>query len=380
MPARRIAIALATLLLIGDVRLTAIQPTAAAEGPTRNVLLPPGPGNPRNSEGDFIQLRGGRILFVYTRFTGGGGDHSAAHLAGRYSSDAGLTWTKEDATIVGNEGGWNVMSVSLLRLADRRIALFYLRKDSLNDCRPYLRISSDEAETWTDPKVCIDDEVAYYVLNNDRAVQLESGRLILPVALHNKADYEKPDWEGKITCYLSDDVGDSWRRSKSLLVGATPEGKRATLQEPGLIELDGGRLMMFCRTRSGSQYLSYSEDDGDTWSEFVPSSIISPCSPASIERIPKTGHLLLVWNNHQDVDDAHRGKRTPYNVALSRDEGRTWEKIKTLEDDPFGWYCYTAVDFLDDHVLLGHCAGIRKTTGGLATTQITRFSLDWLYK
>ena len=55
------------------------------------------------------------------------------------------------------------------------------------------------------------------------------------------------------------------------------------------------------------------------------------------------------------------------------------EKIKTLEDDPGGWYCYTAVMFVGDGVLLGHCAGQRKT-GGLALTQITRFSLDWLYR
>ena len=39
-------------------------------------LLPPGPGNARNSEGDFIQLKDGRILFVYTHFTGGGSDHA----------------------------------------------------------------------------------------------------------------------------------------------------------------------------------------------------------------------------------------------------------------------------------------------------------------
>ncbi|MFH1268364.1 MAG: sialidase family protein [Planctomycetota bacterium] len=106
----------------------------------------------------------------------------------------------------------------------------------------------------------------------------------------------------------------------------------------------------------------------------------TPPPAASIERIPKTSEVLLVWNNHQNVDDAPRGKRTRYNVAVSRDEGKTWKHTKTLEDDPDGWYCYTAVELLDDHVLLGHCAGNRKTTGGLAITQITRFSLDWLYK
>ena len=32
--------------------------------------LPPGPGNPRNSEGDFIELKDGRVLYAYSRFNG----------------------------------------------------------------------------------------------------------------------------------------------------------------------------------------------------------------------------------------------------------------------------------------------------------------------
>ena len=353
--------------------------TSAKDGVTRIVLLPPGPDNPRNSEGDFIRSGDGRVMFVYTHFTGGGGDHSAGHLAARYSSDGGRTWSSEDVIVVPNEGGWNIMSVSLLRLADGRIALFYLRKNSLTDCRPCLRFSGDEGKTWSQPKVCIEDQVGYYVLNNDRAVQLTGGRILLPVALHNTPQYEKPDWAGKIMCYLSDDAGGTWRRSKDQLIGTSAGGGRVTLQEPGVIELKDGRLMMFCRTTSGCQYVSYSTDRGESWSPFGPSEIISPCSPASIERIPSTGDLLLVWNNHHNVDAAHRGKRTPYNVAVSRDEGRSWEKVKTLEDDPHGWYCYTAVCFVGKDVLLGHCAGDRRKNG-LATTQITRFSVDWLYK
>ena len=73
------------------------------------------------------------------------------------------------------------------------------------------------------------------------------------------------------------------------------------------------------------------------------------------------------------------GKRTPFNIAISKDEGQSWKKIKNLASDPFGWYCYTAIEFLDKHVLLGHCAGNTKTGGGLSTTQITRLSYDWLY-
>ncbi len=101
------------------------------ESRTREVetvlQLPPGEGNPRNSEGDFLRLNDGRILFVYTHFTGGSGDHAEAYLAGRLSHDDGQTWESEDVLVLPNEGMMNTMSVSLRRLATGRIALFYLR-------------------------------------------------------------------------------------------------------------------------------------------------------------------------------------------------------------------------------------------------------------
>jgi hypothetical protein len=322
-------------------------------------LLPPGPGNPRNTEGSFVTLRDGRILYAYTRFSGGTGDHDAASIVGRYSSDGGRTWTGEDVPIVSGEGTMNVMSVSLLRLKDGRIALFYLRKNSISDCRPCMRHSLDEGRTWSDPAVCASNN-GYYVLNNDRAVQLRSGRIVLPVAYH-------PTTGGKFgslgiaMAFLSDDGGATWRSSRTRLESGSPD--RAGFQEPGVIELKHGRVMMFIRTQQGSQYLSFSSDGCDTWTEARPSDIHSPLSPASIERIPSTGDLLMVWNDHSAVDESFRanessgGKRTPLTVAVSRDEGRTWIRKRNLLDDPDGWYCYTAIHFHGPRVVLAFVSG-----------------------
>jgi len=98
--------------------------------------MPATPGNPRNSEGSFITLAHGDILFAYSRYTGESwSDHASADIATRVSHDAGKTWSSEDRILVANEGGCNVMSVSFLRLQDGRIALFYIRKNSFFDCR-----------------------------------------------------------------------------------------------------------------------------------------------------------------------------------------------------------------------------------------------------
>ncbi len=358
--------------------------TVGRDGVSRTLLLPPSKGNPRNSEGDFVQLNDGRIMFVYTHFTGGGGDHDSADLAARFSDDGGATWNDQDTIVVKNEGGMNVMSVSLLRLDNGEIALFYLRKNSTSDNHPYMRLSSDEGRTWSEPYAIIPESArGYYVLNNDRVVQLQAGprkgRLIVPVALHNGGGrLEKWTGHGHIMCYFSDDEGRTWRRSKSILVGRSPQGQPVQLQEPGVVELRDGGLLMFIRTDAGTQYFSRSKDAGDTWTEAEPGSLRSPLSPASIERIPATGDLLAVWNDHYDPKSKTSGNRTPLNVAISKDEGKTWIHRKTIEDDPDGWYCYTAIDFVGNRVLLGHCSG-GPGRGRLSTTQITSFDVAFLY-
>jgi hypothetical protein len=361
----------ATSVLLPPVIPTAL-PTPERSLVNRNILLPPGPGNPRNSEGDFIELTDGLIMFAYTRFTGGGRDQDAADIAARFSSDDGATWTTEDVTIVANEGLQNVMSVSLLRL-DQEIALFYLVKDSLADTRPMMRLSTDEGSTWSEPIEMIPDEqVGYYVLNNDRVIQLASGRLVAPVSQHASAD-RKWDAHGHIMYYLSDDAGRTWRRSKSVLRPDESGEGRVTFQEPGVVELSPDRLLSFIRTDAGTQYYANSKDGGETWTAPRPSSLRSPLSPASIERIPGTGDLIALWNNNS-LDS----RRTPFNVAISRNDGQTWESTKILEDDPDGWYCYTAIMFRGNRVLLGHVAGDRDE-GKLSTTQITSFDVNWLY-
>ena len=344
-------------------------------GKTIALRLEPGENNPRNSEGDFIELKDGRILFVYSHyFAGRGGDHDPAYLAGRYSSDGGKTWTSEDVKIVDREGTMNVMSVSLLRLKTGEIALFYLRKNSETDCIPMVRFSYDEAQTWSEARECITDKEGYFVLNNNRVIQLKNGRLLMAVNLYNIAEGSTLP-KGSLWSYYSDDNGKTWISGELV-----PNPENFLTQEPGIVELKNGNVLMIIRSNIGVQGISYSEDKGQTWSPVARSNIKSPVSPASIERIPSTGDLLLVWNNNGGDDPAIKGKRTPLTVAISKDEGKSWEKIKNIEDDPDGWYCYIAIHFTDKDVLLGHCAGNRPQKTGLAVTQITKLSLDWIYQ
>jgi hypothetical protein len=358
--------------------------------------LPASPGNPRNSEGAFVTLGDGRILFAYSRYYGDSwADEATARICGRVSADGGRTWPDRDAVIVENEGRRNVMSVSLLRLRDGRIGLWYLRKNGIADCRAWLRVSRDEGRSWSRPRLCI-PAPGYFVVNNDRVVQLRSGRLIIPASCHRsklppsrdpERMYAGFDSRGIALFFLSDDGGRSWRESRDWW--ALPARSGSGLQEPGVVELADGRLRAFCRTDLGWQYEMLSDDGGETWTPPQASDFRSPCSPLSIKRIPATGDLLAVWNDHSgrlapvspdgSGDAQTSWGRTPLVCAISRDEGRTWGGHKLLESDPSRGFCYTAIHFTDDAALLAYCCGGGGRSAVLQDLRVRRVALSWLY-
>ena len=339
------------------------------------LVIEPSEEAPRNSEGSIIQLEDGRFFLAYTRFTGGGADNSTAQIVGRSSEDGGRSWS-DDRLMVDTEGRENVMSVSFLRLDSGEILLFYAVKNGWDDCKLYVRRSKDELETLSD-RVCTVPHEGYHVINNDRVVQLSSGRLIVPAAYHPCTDGTREGWSsrGISMCFLSDDGGYTWRKGRSEL--AAPAECKSGLQEPGVVERTDGCVYMWMRTDMGCQFESYSEDGGDTWIDAQPSPMMSPVSPASIKRVPWGKDLLLVWNDHSGNHPFPAGRRTPLCVALSSDEGQTWRKSKVLEGDPEGWYCYISITFTQDSAILGYCAGDTKV-GGLNRLKVTQIQRDWL--
>ncbi len=334
----------------------------------------------RNSEGSFVTLNSGKILFIYTQFFGGEGDHSAARLVSVESEDQGKTWSQTPKVLLENPGGANVMSVSLLRLKSGRIAFFYLLKNTWLDCRPHVRFSDDEGQTWSEPVRMI-EAPGYFVLNNDRVIQLSSGRLIAPLAFH-RARVSNPDSHTAFDSraiglwVISDDEGKTWKEAPQWLSLPVPTTKSG-LQEPGVVELADGGLLAWFRTDQGVQYEARSADQGKTWTPVTPGQMKSPTSPATIERLPGSGDLLGVWNDHSGQFPMVKDKRTPLVVAISKDGGASWVQPRLIESDPEGWYCYTAIHFTQDAVLLAYCAGDSKV-GGLNRLRMRRIPLKEL--
>ena len=340
------------------------------------------PEHPRNSEGAFVTLKSGRILFLFSQFVGGTSDFSPCQIAQMSSDDQGRTWT-EPKVLFTPEPGTMEMSVSLLRLASGRIALFTAIKRGTMDCHPYLRISSDEGATWSAPRSIV-AAPGYYVLNNDRIIQTARGRLVMPLGYHRVMGEgagsigHSVDLRAIDLWYYSDDDGATWTESKSWW--ALPVASDTGLQEPGVVELADGSLFSWARTDQGRQYGMRSQDAGLTWSAPVTLAMHSPASPASIKRIPGTKDLLAVFNDYSGqfpftlLDSTYRG-RTPLVAATSSDGGTTWRTAKLLENNPTSDYCYTATHFVGDSVLFAY---MDISAGAAKSHVIRRVNLAWL--
>jgi hypothetical protein len=57
------------------------------------------------------------------------------------------------------------------------------------------------------------------------------------------------------------------------------------------------------------------------------------------------------------------------------DESLTWSPGRIIEPDPRGWYCYTAIDFVEKHLLLAYVAGQQSPGKHLSASRVTRIPL-----
>ena len=329
----------------------------------------------RNSEGAFVELKDGTILFAYTRYIGEDWrDDACADIVVIKSKDGGTTWSEPEVVVEHDPGYGNVMSVSLLRLQSGRICFIYLKKrlfEGCTDCRPMLKFSDDDGATWSEPQYVI-GAPGYYVVNNDRLIQLKSGRLLLPAACHR--------WKGQVSAtsfgldgravdyvYYSDDDGATWYEAPDWILPSVSES-RTGLQEPGVVELEDGRVMLWARTDQGCQYKAFSYDGGLNWTDAIPApEFLSPAAPLSMKRDPVTGDLVAIWNDQKPrygmaLDHAGRcpwsWDRAPYAMAFSSDNGNTWTGHNAFDTEEGCGFCYCAILFCSNgNLLTAYCSG-----------------------
>lgn len=319
---------------------------------------------PRGMPGDIIELDDGRLLLAYTRYGYAAGGRETG-IWTRTSEDRGATWSEETPLLLDPPTNGRYAHPGFLRLPDGQIIMSYIYDVNVDPGygHTYYRRSGDECETWSEQFI-VTPHPERMLVHNDKLLRLSDGRIIAPAefspgaAKGSHSNYSS-------TAYYSDDSGYSWRMSRSV-ISADYE-----VQEPHVVELTDGRLMMMFRTYSGFCGRSYSTDRGESWTE--PEALedlpMTPrASAITVDRIPSTGDLLLI--RCRGLGEGERA-RTPLVSAISTDEGETWEHERVLFGDPEGDYGYQSVDFVDDMVILSY-----HQRDGL---HVARVGVEWFY-
>jgi len=350
----------------------------------------------RHSEGGFLRMKDGSILYAYSRFTGNANDAAPCDIVGRWSYDEGETWTDAVTLLKASDyHSHNIMSVSTLRMENGDAGIFFGSRLTPSIGGRYLALSNDECKTFYQTIDCnIHDRDGYYVLNNDRVVRLKSGRLIMPTAFHRGGyDWNRNcngkdcdgghDWYfdlcGIVCMRYSDDDGRTWQESPDVI--HPPFVSRNGLQEPGVLELENGVLWGWARTDKSYQYEFFSYDQGVHWTPAQPSYFTSPRSPMQVKRNPKDGSLVAIWNpipsyNGREEYDGFFDGRTPIVYAISHDDAKTWTKPVVIEGEPDWGYCYPCLFFTnDDSMLVGYCSGSPEDHDCLASSTVRKISL-----
>lgn len=354
--------------------------TSPASSPIKITIEDHSTDGLRSGEGSVVERADGGLLLLYTDFTGGGADESRACIVRRVSSDKGNSWSEKKILFEPDENSLNFMSVSLLRLQDGRIACVFMDKKSKSRTSLMWSLSEDEGDSWTQPVPLTGDE-GYFVANNDRLVQLSDGTLLVPYAEHVGLDSDDvtkggfdPAWNATCGIFYSMDGGPNWKKSSQSITHTpdifTPPAyfdeagldtvsqeiltrKLGFFQEPGIVELSNGKLLMVMRSAYGV-YCCISDGVEQPWRDCRMLPGFHVCtSPQTIRKIPGTETLLMIYNDRGTVPWGTRNfhLRTPISLAASNDDGQSWRKLGSLTDESRN-YCYFSLLFQADGIFI----------------------------
>ncbi len=261
-----------------------------------------------------MEAKDGQLLAAWF----GGTDEKADDVAIYLSRRGPDGWSEPEEVARHHETPtWNPV---LFRTLDGVTWLYYKFGTSPREWTGAQRYSLDDGKTWSEPEA----------LPTGTLGPVRNKPLILPngdvVAGSSHESYQS--W----TSYaeLSHDNGKTWERSAPITLPDQPYG----VIQPAITPIRGG-LRMFLRTRNvGKVGVADSYDGGRTWSAVRTTDLPNPNSGIDAVGLAD-GRIVLVYN--------HTPKgRTPLNVAVSNDEGATWNSFLELETEP-GEYSYPAV-------------------------------------
>ncbi len=236
-----------------------------------------------------------------------------------YSTDQGAHWTKPE--VFSDFPRRSDFDPAFLSAGDRTWVFFsagrwnrypFVNGEANNvgekSFQIYHRFTDDGGKTWSKTSEAA-IERSFNCRNN--GIRLGTGELLLPVAKLGRGH--------ESGVLKSGDNGRTWKRFGKIV---SPQGE----DEPTIVELKSGAVLMYLRTGGGTLWKTVSKDKGETWSEPENTGIAAARSSHSLFRLAD-GRILL-------THDASPSARTPLAMRVSNDDARTWGAPLTIAEVP----------------------------------------------
>ena len=282
-----------------------------------------------------VTKEGTILAFAEGRFASWHDDGAEDDIVVKRSEDGGKTW---GPLIVAAEYGEDTAKNAVpIVLPSGRILLvhnyyeYVLRKQDRDGAEVHLVYSDDDGVTWSDPRdittMVYEDDWIWQGTGPGHGIVKErephKGRIIV-AGRHNPGK----GISGSSYIMYSDDDGETWD------IGAF--ALRDQTNEAMAVELSNGDIMV--NSRSGrpeverNRGVSISSDGGETFDTFyVDSTLIEPhgCQGSILKHSlnEETGKYNLLFSNPHHTVERVRGA-----IKLSPDDGKTWTKLHMYSD------------------------------------------------
>jgi sialidase-1 len=236
----------------------------------------------------------------------------------RKSYDNGESWS-EIEKIIDYPSGESASDPSLIvDKVTEEIFMFYnyMDLDKAKDVYKFMLIkSSDDGKSWTSPKEITNEIIKdgwgkdFMFITSGRGIQTKDGTLLHCLVNLNKGTH----------VFGSIDHGESWFLVDFPLIPG---------DESKIVELSNGDWLVNSRLNSkGYRYSHISNDKGLSWSSFKNNELLDPGCNAGLINYPlnyKNKNALLFSNAFSSKD------RVNLSLSVSFDQGKNWEKSKTV--------------------------------------------------
>ncbi len=331
-----------------------------------------------------VVTRSGAVLSYAEARRGGAGDWVDIDILLRRSSDNGATWEPPKLiarpdVLAGEKPAHNATAI-----ADRDGTVHFLY--CINYARAFYMKSADDGASFSTPVEItpVFEEFHSQFLWNviatgpGHGIQLQNGRLVVPVWLSNGGQRHRPSAVGVI---YSDDGGASWKR------GDMVPNTLINMSETVAVQLADGSVLFNIRNedREHRRAVSVSADGARKWTKpAFDQALLEPICMASIVRYSHSPSRILFANpdnleysgRHGSSYDGNRDRKN-LTIKMSCDECRTWSVSKPLEP---GVSAYSDLAVAQDGSVFCayECGGVDGVMWDTKYITVARFDLDWL--